>query len=146
MGDSGRRQVDPHAKLIYNDNKVEGAGLPNGRSLKSDAMYDLLKGKSRAAPAQTPSISEGISSALDVRGGLEAGVGPVPIESPARAGCGRNHTLCMFSWIDPRYALSSSCVYVGDIGGESQSGSDVLCEIPREVRGGTGRQDSSAWR
>lgn len=38
-------QVDPNAKLIYNDNKVEGAGLPNGRSAKADAMYEMLKGK-----------------------------------------------------------------------------------------------------
>lgn len=39
-------QVDPNAKLIYNDNKVEGAGLSNGRSAKADAMYEMLKGKS----------------------------------------------------------------------------------------------------
>lgn len=38
-------QVDPNAKLIYNDNKVEGAGLPNGRSAKADAMYEMLKGE-----------------------------------------------------------------------------------------------------
>ena len=37
-------QIDPNAKLIYNDNKVEGAGLPDGRSVKADAMYDMLKG------------------------------------------------------------------------------------------------------
>eukprot|EP00953_Heterococcus_sp_UTEX-ZZ885_P016798 9429-Heterococcus_DN1.PRE.2 len=31
------RHTDPTARLIYNDNKVEGAGLPNNRSAKSDA-------------------------------------------------------------------------------------------------------------
>lgn len=40
-------KIDPNAKLIYNDNKVEGAGLPGGRSRKADAMYDMLKGKPR---------------------------------------------------------------------------------------------------
>lgn len=44
-------QVDPHVKLLYNDNKVEGAGLPDGRSAKSDAMYNMLKGmKERGVP------------------------------------------------------------------------------------------------
>ncbi|CAM9241385.1 unnamed protein product [Ectocarpus fasciculatus] len=44
-------QIDPNAKLIYNDNKAEGAGLPGGRSQKADAMYDMLKGmKERGVP------------------------------------------------------------------------------------------------
>eukprot|EP00903_Cladosiphon_okamuranus_P011673 g10979.t1 len=44
-------QIDPNAKLIYNDNKTEGAGLPGGRSRKADAMYDMLKGmKERGVP------------------------------------------------------------------------------------------------
>lgn len=37
-------QIDPNAKLIYNDNKAEGAGLPGGQSRKANAMYDMLKG------------------------------------------------------------------------------------------------------
>lgn len=40
-------QIDPNAKLIYNDNKAEGAGLSDGRSRKADAMYDMLKGAVR---------------------------------------------------------------------------------------------------
>jgi endo-1,4-beta-xylanase len=36
--------TDPTARLIYNDNKVEGAGLPNNRSMKADAMYTLVQG------------------------------------------------------------------------------------------------------
>ena len=40
------KKADPNAKLIYNDNKVEGAGLPGGRSVKADAMYEMLKGES----------------------------------------------------------------------------------------------------
>ncbi|CAM9283040.1 unnamed protein product, partial [Ascophyllum nodosum] len=44
-------QAHPNAKLIYNDNKVEGAGLSHGRSVKADAMYELLKGmKDRGVP------------------------------------------------------------------------------------------------
>ncbi|CAN0537858.1 unnamed protein product, partial [Ectocarpus sp. 12 AP-2014] len=44
-------QIDPNAKLIYNDNKAEGAGLSGGRSRKADAMYDMLKGmKERGVP------------------------------------------------------------------------------------------------
>ncbi|CAM9495504.1 unnamed protein product, partial [Hapterophycus canaliculatus] len=44
-------QIDPNAKLIYNDNKVEGAGLADGRSRKADAMYEMLKGmKERGVP------------------------------------------------------------------------------------------------
>eukprot|EP00590_Aulacoseira_subarctica_P002012 CAMPEP_0172433592 /NCGR_PEP_ID=MMETSP1064-20121228/68901_1 /TAXON_ID=202472 /ORGANISM="Aulacoseira subarctica , Strain CCAP 1002/5" /LENGTH=822 /DNA_ID=CAMNT_0013181615 /DNA_START=43 /DNA_END=2511 /DNA_ORIENTATION=- len=44
--------ADPKAFLIYNDNKVEGCGLlPEVRSLKADAFYNLLKGmKERGIP------------------------------------------------------------------------------------------------
>jgi endo-1,4-beta-xylanase len=43
--------TDPTARLIYNDNKVEGAGLANNRSAKSDAMYTLVQGMlERAVP------------------------------------------------------------------------------------------------
>lgn len=45
-----KQQIDPNAKLIYNDNKTEGAGLPGGRSRKADAMYDMLKGKPPPPP------------------------------------------------------------------------------------------------
>ena len=45
-----KQQIDPNAKLIYNDNKTEGAGLPGGRSRKADAMYDMLKGKPSPPP------------------------------------------------------------------------------------------------
>lgn len=38
-------KADPTAKLVYNDNKVEGAGLPGRRSAKADAMYEMLKGE-----------------------------------------------------------------------------------------------------
>lgn len=43
-------KIDPNAKLIYNDNKAEGAGLSDGRSRKADAMYDMLKGKPDPPP------------------------------------------------------------------------------------------------
>ncbi|CAM9162091.1 unnamed protein product [Choristocarpus tenellus] len=44
-------QVDPNVKLFYNDDKVEGAGLPDGRSDKADAMVKLLRGmKDRGVP------------------------------------------------------------------------------------------------
>ena len=39
--------MDPNAKLIFNNNEVEGAGLPHGRSVKADAMYELLKSEER---------------------------------------------------------------------------------------------------
>lgn len=44
--------ADPNAFLIYNDNKVEGCGLlPECRSQKADAFYNLLKGmKERGVP------------------------------------------------------------------------------------------------
>jgi endo-1,4-beta-xylanase len=44
--------ADPNAFLIYNDNKVEGCGLmPECRSKKADAFYNLLKGmKERGVP------------------------------------------------------------------------------------------------
>ncbi|CAM9681294.1 unnamed protein product, partial [Discosporangium mesarthrocarpum] len=71
-------QVDPHVRLIYNDNKVEGAGLSGRRSAKADAMFELLQGmKERGVPIH----GVGLQAHFDAAG---TGLGRVPTPHSVR--------------------------------------------------------------
>ena len=57
-------EADPDAFLIYNDNKVEGCGLPNHRSDKADGFYNLLKGmKERGVPVHGAGMQAHLNAA-----------------------------------------------------------------------------------
>uniref|UniRef100_A0A7S1C1R6 endo-1,4-beta-xylanase n=1 Tax=Corethron hystrix TaxID=216773 RepID=A0A7S1C1R6_9STRA len=114
-------EADPDALLYYNDNKVEGSSLPDGRSVKGDAFYELLRGMVEDG---VPVHGAGLQCHFDAAG---TGLRRVPHPGAVREQVRRLGGLGL------RVHLSELDVRVGRLPDDEGRREKAQCEVYRDI-------------